>query len=74
MAAGNGDDDGGGPGTDASVLPAIDGGPGVACYGPSGAWQVCLSSAPSGAITLPATIDTDGEKPSSRSIFDASIA
>jgi hypothetical protein len=40
----------------------IDAGPGVTCYGPSG-WQVCFASAPTGALNVPNTINTDGAAP-----------
>jgi hypothetical protein len=37
-----------------------DGGPTVACYGPpSGPWRVCPDATPTGAVTLPAMLDTD---------------
>jgi hypothetical protein len=48
------------PGIDAPG--GIDGGSGMACYGPSG-WQVCFASAPTGSIILPSTINTDGGSP-----------
>jgi hypothetical protein len=38
---------------------ATDGSSGTACYGPLGAWQVCLSSVPTGSVTLPSLLDTD---------------
>lgn len=31
---------------------------GETCYGPAGAWQVCLGAAPADPVVLPATIDT----------------
>jgi hypothetical protein len=40
----------------------IDGGSGMSCYGPSG-WQVCFAPAPTGSVTLPSTINTDGGAP-----------
>lgn len=38
---------------------AIDGSSSMACYGPPGAWQVCLAAVPTLAIGLLTTIDTD---------------
>src|SRR6185436_1035005 len=32
------------------------------CYGPSGAWLVCLDSVPTETVTLPATLDTDSSE------------
>lgn len=48
-----------GTGTDAANID-----PG-ACYGPMGAFRVCLGGVPTGVITLPATIDTTPGAPGS---------
>lgn len=57
---------GGTPGgtPDGSIDGAIDAGdggvaPGGVCYGPPGAWRVCLRETPRGSVPLPAVIDTD---------------
>jgi hypothetical protein len=44
------------------AIDASDGGGGPVaevCYGPPGAWRVCLREMPRGSVTLPAVIDTD---------------
>ena len=50
--SGSGSDDAG------ADVPMSDTPPGAVCYGPSG-WQVCLDVAPTAAVALPATLDTD---------------
>jgi hypothetical protein len=37
----------------------VDAAPGTTCYGPPGAWRVCLATAPTGPVGLPLTLDTD---------------
>ena len=54
--------DNGSSAMDAPALDAsssIDSVPGIACYGPSGAWRVCLGSTPTATTSVPSTIDTD---------------
>jgi hypothetical protein len=57
---GQGPDD---AGTDSSADAAlVDVAPGTVCYGPPGAWQVCLAAAPTEPVGLPPTLDTDSSK------------
>ncbi len=48
-------------GGDASGVDArtVDAAPGTVCYGPPGAWRVCLAASPTGPVGLPLTLDTD---------------
>jgi hypothetical protein len=56
---GDGGVDGSGGGSDGNGPPPDAG---MVCYGPSGAWGVCLDATPTGALTLPSMIDTDGSE------------